>query len=425
MLKVFNKMKNWSKYVKVGLVVLILGFCGLFIFLHSQDMVGFSFGRPSNRGTSDTIGAPNLPQGESTSQAATPTGQPPSSQDGGTNDFAIITDAERIDILNAVNIAAHDYMWRSMNAPFISRFGYLYNPVTEEFVTVDSLVAKGFLSDEYLQYDIMILFLRMTDMVHLRDAATGHGGLVIFTGMDTITGIGLVCPSTPYFDYFYEIYREDLNTILLNMISCDGEIVRPAFADSVYQAVFSDISGILNPAEIRYMAYNSSHVFAVASVIGASHQMRYFLYEINSADSVTRLDFSLEGDRHPIAAINLAAPNFNFELWPDFPNFVIGGVEPPRLSLLSPEHSIFSQLTEFLVQQGYEQYADAMPEFMAATASYAYMVYGPYDAVLVTQGSGSPAAATGWRFHFVSGWQEAEAILQGLEGAPLYILNQR
>jgi hypothetical protein len=124
------------------------------------------------------------------------------------------------------------------------------------------------------------------------------------------------------------------------------------------------------------------------------------------------LGFRLENERYPIVMINLYAPNFNFGLLPDF------DIGQNKYALLPPENAVFSQLPNLLIEQELT-YENAVPDFMAATINYAYMDFIGSSAFLGVNSS------AGRRFYPVADWQEAEEILRGIEGAPLYILNQR
>jgi len=161
------------------------------------------------------------------------------------------------------------------------------------------------------------------------------------------------------------------------------------------------------------MAFDEEFAFVTASVVGESHFIRYYLFAVEDSN-LHLLVHGFEGVRHPIQAINQAAPNINAHLLP-FSEIGLG-----QHSLLPSDDSAFAQIIAALQTQGHIQ-PENQPTFAAATEDFAYLVFAGGGVLMVNAG-------TNWVLQTTVGWQQAEARMWELvdEGQvpPLYILRQ-
>jgi len=402
--------RNWSKFAKISVITLIIAAFGAYILLYNfgvidQDFFGNMLGRSAvteEMPTTDT-GHAGLEPEETTGEQGEPATERRSEE-------------ERQAILTSVLDAVEQYMREFSFNPIISRKGYLHNVSSGEYVTIELLERLGYLDEEYLAEDMLILYLRPRDLAQFDEidfdgVPAGQAvSLTVFLGYEKPTGIGL------YSQFGLQmIFRENLNNLLVNEYNPNnGAIFRPTAQDMVYQAVISMIQDTLPGTEvfIRYLAVDNAHGFVAFSTAGDGHSIiNYVLgleYENNQLAGVRLMAHGFEGTQHPKANINQAAPGFNFELMPDYD---IGSI-----SLTQSDTQAF--LANMIEMEQAEQIEDEVFAFISATASFAYAVseqgnafFGQYN--------------DGWNVVPIEGWRAAERLMaDNVNNPPLYIIWQ-
>jgi len=404
--------RNWSKFAKISAITLIIVAFGTYILLYNLDIIGPNF-------FGDIFG----------SAAAEESPVPDVGYAGQEPDEAVDIDIEATperrseeeqqvvlgSILSAVDTYVQEF---SQFNPIISRMGYLHNVSTEEYVTIELLGRLGLLSEEYLDEDAFILYLRPRDLM-LFDEITFESvpsagqmvSLTVFVAHETPTGIGLYSRFGAQ-----EIFRENLNLLLTDVYNPNnGEIYRPTVQDAVYQAVVEMISSS-NPdsaAFIRYLAVDNLHGFVAFTVAGDDNiiinHVLSLQYDGEELIGVRLLAEGFENTTHPKTDINQAAPSFNFELMPDYD---ITGINLSQSGVQAFVESF--AMRELL---GLEEYDILI--FASATDSFAYAVreqgnafFGQYN--------------NGWQVVPVEGWQVAETLMkENVNNPPLYIIWQK
>ncbi|MDR2166853.1 MAG: hypothetical protein LBE35_03245 [Clostridiales bacterium] len=393
--------KNWPRFVKMAMVVLVLGAGVVFVVFYTQGRIDFGFltdrGAAAAPPVEAEIPAENIP-------AELP--DPTAPQNVET--VPIVRDEEtRIEILSEIYVAATVFISQFPQTPFISNTGYLFDLTNETLITVEMLSATGLIGYEHLEEPKLLLFLRPADFAPFDEVEMPNSEqMTIFVGHETITGIGL------YSSFGYqEIFRENLNEILLSYMPYGGEIVRPMSAHPIFQAALGNLNQMAGQDhDVRYLAFDENFVFVTVSRVGESHQLQHYVFR-RDGDEISLMLANAEGARHPAQVINHAAPNFNFEL---LPYFEIG-----RNTLRVPDDAAF--ILEELRAANFIG-ADYEPEFAAVANFHAYLVFPGNQAFLGILGND-------WVFRQVSGWQEAEELLwewaqEGLVPYSLYILRQ-
>lgn len=412
----------WPKHIKLAVVGVVLFASVVFVVLYTQGRINFDFLTsnydPQNPQTPGEL----YENGDNYENIQGP--QIPNEDNG---NLTILRDEEtRLELLQEVHQGVMDYMnYFDNQLAFISGAGHLqiwqdqdpvfFNPL---FVTPQSLADAGFLSEEHLQEERHIFLIRPIDFLEFEeiDLPTSNE-MTVFVGHETVVGIGL------YSIYgYHEVFRENLNQILASYTPRNWyeDIIppqRPGAGHPMHQQATAIISSLMNgeSVDIRYMAFDEEFAFVAASANGQSHIMRYFLFAVEN-DDLSLLVHGFENVRHPIQAINQAAPNMILHLLPPWE------MGTGNRHLLPPDHPSFAQITTILQMQGHIQpELSSQPMFAAATENFAYMVFSGGGLLLANQ-------SAGWVLQNTVGWQEANARLWELaeEGQvpPLYILRQ-
>jgi hypothetical protein len=412
---VVQKMnRNWSKFAKISVITLIIAAFGTYILLYnlgvvSPDTFGDIFGSPAMPDEPTTLDVSYMGQGpeEAAGEDGEIAAERPSSEE---------KQAALASVLEAADAYVRDF---SQFNPIISRMGYLHNASLGEYVTVELLERLGLLDENRLTEDVFILYLRPMDLVQfdefVLESALSAGQMVslaVFVAHEVPTGIGL-------YSHFGEqlIFRENLNRLLLYEYNPDnGEIIRPTAQDAVYHAVVEMISDAHPGADvfIRYLAADDAHGFAAFSLTangnGVINHIFALEYENYELMGVRLLAAGLEVTQHPKADINQAAPNFNFDL---MPNYDITGV-----SLLPGNSPVFNDILGAMIQNGQLEEGHS-PIFMSATANFAYIVRAYGDVFFGRHDDG-------WEIAPIDGWRAAEALMAEItNNPPLYIIWQQ
>ena len=408
--------RNWSKFARISVITLFIAAVGTYIALYNLDIIDLGF---IGDIFESTVVAEETPpadvdyvgqETEDTTEGQEETAPQRRSEE---EQQAILAS-----ILEATEAYVRDF---SRLNPIISRLGYLHNASSGEYVTIERLVQIGSLGQEYLDEDVLILYLRPRDLLQFNEIVfegTPTAGqmveLTVFIGHETPMGIGL------YSRFGAQIiFRENLNSLLLNDYNPDnGAILRPTAQDAVYLAVESMISDVNAGADvfIRYLAVDDAHGFVAFSVAdgGQSQSITNFIlaleYVNNELTGVRMLASDFETTTHPKASINQAAPNFNFGLMPDY--------DITSISLLAEDSPVFQDIIAVMEQNGQleEEY---LPVFMSAASTFAYIVrtdgetfFGQYS--------------DGWNIVEIGGWQAAEGLMaDNVSNPPLYIIWQQ
>jgi len=392
----------------MAVVGIVLVASVVFVVLYIQGRIDFGFITGGSDGQVAAPGEDVSDAHENNNEIANDT-QSPEDEDIS----PVLRDEEtRFAILQDIHQGVLDYMSAVGNQiPFVTGAGHLQNWEDGSFVTPQHLARAGFLDDEHLEETRFIFMLRPADLVGFDGInMPPNTEMTVFVGHETVRGIGLYS-----IHGYQEIFREDLNQILESYTPRNWrEAVmppqRPSGASPIHQQATAIISSTANGADvdIRYMAADDDFAFVAASMAGEAHRIRYFLFSV-AGEGLSLLVHGFENVRHPIQAINQAAPNIDTHLLPDF----LGD----DLSLLTPDDPVFANLMAVLQAQGHiEPYNE--PIFASATEEFAYMVFAGGGVLLFNTGAG-------WELQTTIGWQQAEARMWELmEFPPIYILQQ-
>jgi len=406
--------RNWSKFATISVITLIIAAFGAYIVLYNLDIIGPDF-------FDDIFGGSSAVEEQIPPDAGYTNQEPDEVADSqGTEITTRRTPEEQQAILSTTLAAVEAYIRDfTPRNPIISSTGYLHNAALGEYITIELLVAQRHLDEEFLEENIMIFYLRPMDLVRFEEVVfdsipTGQMGfMTVFLGYEIPTGIALYSRFGKQ-----EIFRENLSELLLTDYNpnSNGEILRPTQHDTVYQAVVDMIQRELPQSEvfIRYLAVDNTHGFVAFSTAGNGHGIINYIFAIEDEEGFARfrvLAVGFENTQQPKVAINGAAPNFNFELMPNY--------DITSISLLSLDSSEFADVMEAMAM--IHQIEGELPAFMSVTPFFAYLVYEQGN-MFFGQNSND-----GWNITPIGGWQVAEGILsENVAGnPPLYIIWQR
>ena len=405
--------RNWSKFAKISVITLIIAAFGTYIALYNLDIIDQDFFGNIFEGAAvaEELPAPDVDY----------LGQEPEETTDGQGEIVVErrSEEEHQAILASVLTAVNAYIQHfSQFNPIISSMGYLHNVSSGEYVTLELLESMGYLSYEYLDEDLLILYLRPRDLNQFSEIAfdgVSAGQMVeltVFLGYETPIGIGL------YSRFGSQvIFRENLNHLFMNDYNPNnGEISRPTSQDAVYHAVVNMIRDALPGTDvfIRYLAVDNAHGFVAFSTAGDGHSIISYIIALEYTGSeltgVRLLAEGFEATQHPKANINQAAPGFNFELMPDY--------DITGTNLLSRDSPVFRDILEMMMQN--EQIGEEeSPVFISATPSFAYIALA-YGNTFFGQNN------DGWSIVAIDSWQAAENLMaDNINNPPLYIIWQQ
>jgi len=396
--------KVWSKPAKMAVVGFVLAVSVAFVVLYTQGFISLDFLTSNN---DSSISAPVDDMSDNDTGNNKNLANQPNNED---DEYAhTVRDREgRLEMLQHVYEVVLEYIDQSAHIPFVSAGGYLQIWQDWTLITTQYLVNEGFLDDEFLEEEKFIFLLRPMDFAGFDEVdIPSSAEMTLFVGHETVIGIGL------YSRYGYqEIFRENLNQILASYTPdfWTETMERPNSTHPLHQQATALISSLMNGADvdIRYMAFNDHFAFATASAVGESHRLRYYLFEVENGN-LSLLVHGFENVRHPIRAINQAAPSANLHILP----LTHTGAQ----GLLPPDSPVFSQIIILLHNEGHIT-DDTQPLFASATEDFAYMVFAGGGVLLVN-------TPIGWELQNTVGWQQAEERMRQLtENPPFYIIRQ-
>ncbi|MCL2415557.1 MAG: hypothetical protein FWD01_01985 [Defluviitaleaceae bacterium] len=312
-------------------------------------------------------------------------------------------------------------------APLISNMGYLFDYQTQEFVTIQTLVQTGHLSEEFSEFEAGILFLRPIDFEPFDEISLSNSSnLTIFLAYDRPTGIGLISSSEDR----AEIFRENLNAIFVDYNHRLGDVRQIRADDSEFELIVAAIQEfkILDgdadvDIDVRFMSANDKFVFAAVSERENSHIINnYILARQESGYTVEAKDF--ENARNLLAEINNNVPNFDFDLLPDY--------DIARISLIESDNF------EFVIQQiindelvgndsDNDQNSNANVVFVSGNNNFVYIVFEVeqnYD-INIQRFLGHSTQQSNWNIFHINNHSEARDMMLNLSPTsppPFYIL---
>jgi len=403
--------RNWSKFAKISVITLIIAAFGAYIALYNLDIIGPDFFR-------DAFGSAPAAEEPATPDVGYVRQEPVEVADG--QGEAVVeqrSEEEHRAVLASILEATNTYIQGiSQFNPIISVMGYLHNVSTGEYVTIGLLERLGYLGEEYLAEDALILFLRPVDLNQFGEIAfegIPAGQMVeltVFLGYETPTGIGL------YSRFGAQaIFRENLNQLIMNDYNPNnGAIFRPTSQDAIYQAVVEMITNAANATDvfIRYLAVDDAHGFVAFSTEEDVHSITNYVFSLARDEgslNLRVLAMGFEATLHPKAAINGAAPGFNLGLMPDY--------DITNTNLSQSDAEIF--LSALLALEQFEQVYEDYFVFVSATSAFAYAV-SVYGDIFFGQYN------SGWSAVPVDGWQAAQGLMaDNVNNPPLYIIWQQ
>jgi len=409
--------RSWSKFAKISVVTLVVAIFAAYFIMHNMGMINYDFIEDVFTGSSSETLDDIPPEDDGSGAFA---------EQGVDNDNTEVVSyrrshEEHIEILHTIHYAANAYLREiSHHSPVISNSGYLYNAGDNLPITLEMLTAFGFLDQYYDGEEVLLLYLRPMDMSPFEEVALDHlsqtqrDRMTVFLAYPTPVGFGLLSDHGEHI-----IYRENLNLLLLSYTPTLFDVVRPQSSDEVYRAVADMILDENDTHDdgrdvlfIRHLAVDDAHGFASFSFgrdPSTIHNLIFALEE--DAELTIRLvarDF--DSALHPKAAINSAAPNFNFNLLPNY--------DISRTDISEP--AVFTEILHTMRQNG-QLYEDAEPLFISASDAFAYIITNAGSAFL-----GHFTAADGWSIVPVDNWMVAEQLMSDFtHNPPLYIIWQQ
>ena len=401
--------RNWSKFAKISLITLVVAAFGTYVALYNLDIIGPGFFEDifGTKAASEEPAAPDAGYaGPEQEEAA-----------DGQREIAAErrSEEEHQAILLSILEAVEEYMREYQFNPIVSSMGYLHNISLGEYITIEFLERLGYLSNDYLEEDVIILYLRPMDLNQFNEItfegtpAGQMAALTVFLGYEVPTGIGLYSRFGSQ-----QIFRENLNHLIMNDYNTNnGEISRPTAQDAIYHAVVNMITDALPGVDvfIRYLAVDDAHGFVAFSTAGDGHSIINYIFSLAQEDGLINLRvmaLGFEATQHPKAAINGAVPSFNFELMPDY------DIASTTLS----ESDTQDFLAGLNAMEQFSQAEDDMFIFASATNSFAYAVNMHGNAFFGRH-------SDGWTVVPIDGWRAAESLMaDNVNNPPLYIVWQ-
>jgi len=295
----------------------------------------------------------------------------------------------------------------SQFVPFISRMGHLFDASAQEFVTLQRLVDKGVLSENYVQVEAAILFLRPVDFMPFEEIMLSNSDRHrIFLAYDTTLGVGLISGEGRHV-----IFRENLNELIAGYDYRQGEVRLPLRDDWEFAAILNAVHAWVSPMEFaleaRYIAINDVYAFAAISS-GDDGAIRNFILRLGAGGFyVVMADF--EDARQFIVDINNLLPDFYLGLLPDY--------DITRITLISNVH--FHIIIEDMRGEGLiDEYANIV--FLSGNNEFVYMIFDNEQRFL-----GHLTPNVGWRVEYVASFTQARELMMELSAnPPFYVLRQ-
>ncbi|MCL2396924.1 MAG: hypothetical protein FWC93_02550 [Defluviitaleaceae bacterium] len=405
--------RNWSRFAKISIISLIIAAFGAYFVLNHFGMVDFNALESMFRAPAQVAEDPPPTDIGSVN--------PPDEVEQPTDNEDIAperrSEEEHLAMLTTALAAAEAYVRNHhVSNPLISDMGYLYNVAKGRHIDVALLVSMQYLDEHFLDEDIFVLYLRPMDLMAFEEvdmygiAPGQRDRMAVFVAWQTPLGIGLYSVHGQYL-----IFREHLNQLLASYNRNNGEIWRPTADDVVYTAFVDMIDTTSDaPVFVRHMAVDDVHGFA-AFTTGDSQQLHNYIfaleYDENTFSRVSLIARGFEATAHPMVAINGAAPNFNFDL---LPNYDISDT-----ALLAADTRDFDEVLQAAIDHGWVNEEDE-PLFASTTPAFAYMVFD-HNRVFF----GQYAQGIGWSIAQIESWREAEEFMaETVAHPPLYILWQ-
>ena len=237
---------------------------------------------------------------------------------------------------------------------FITRSGYLYSIQNSEFITISSLVSNGFLSQNFLEYEIYILYLSPDSFYNFSEyefyISEEGASPQVFLAYSIIDGISLFSKNGYGF-----IFREDLNRILYRYNSNNGDIIHPSSNDSIFNLI--PIESFEN---IRYIAYDNAHL--IYAIYSESENIEFYVFDIYP-DNINLIAQFSNNNENPIRLIH-ENNSFNFN-----PNLL-----PVSFPFDNPiiENDIY---VSNIIQQIYDVYGIYNPIFYSSGIQFSYISF--------------------------------------------------
>ncbi len=314
-------------------------------------------------------------------------------------------------IKNVATVADIHKDTNSVTTTFISNNGYLYDynkkayvSINEYFSSQKALNVSEFLENKYLDYKLLLLYLKPSDLAQFRSLNIKSGDddeLQVFVACETKEGFVIVSDQSPG----GIIAREDLKSLLDSYNTKHGDVVRPKSENPEYVAIknavkkFAKLDGDI---DIRYMSADEKYSMVVISPKNNSSLLKgYVLAKNNGTWSVTVSNFETM-DRY-IQSVKAHLPDFNTDL-------------APRYNLHYELRQVKSDIDVNSLL------SDESPEvsFVCGSRNYVYIELEDGQGLLGYKNN------TFWHIYRIDNFLEGEAIMNSLSDtySPYYIFKQ-
>ncbi|MCL2168496.1 MAG: hypothetical protein FWB74_00560, partial [Defluviitaleaceae bacterium] len=237
-----SNSKGLPRFAKFALIFLVLGACASFVVLYATGRIEFEFFGQSAPASSD----------EGLNLESDSTEYPPDTTTESSDTYAPTArrDEEAWHAMLAnLHTVSSNYITSSAFHPFLTRGGFLYHLTEEAFITPEFFVSRNVLGEEYLAELKMIFYLRPVDFAGFDEIDLPPSNqMTVFVGYETVSGIGL------YSIYgHHEIFRENLNKILLSYTPASGPSGRASSGQHIFDITVPNLGENIN---VRYFAYD-------------------------------------------------------------------------------------------------------------------------------------------------------------------------
>lgn len=218
---------------------------------------------------------------------------------------------------DAAKAVAELYERFEVYSVYVSNKGYLYEYSSQNFITMDDLFEMTELNQEYRGEDVLILYLRPSDMARFSQlTVTSRNLLEIYTAYETMEGFVIYSPE----GYTGILHREDMQQLLQEYEYEHGQVKQVTYNSSDYEEMSYAIGAQYNGPysfDYRYLFMDDKYALAVVSPKDDTTDLSMFVLEnANNMWFIVLQD--IENASKHRQYINEQIPDFNLEIAPDY-----------------------------------------------------------------------------------------------------------
>ncbi|MCQ4727303.1 hypothetical protein NE664_11675 [Anaerotignum faecicola] len=202
----------------------------------------------------------------------------------------------------------------------ITHNGYLYNKAAEETITVDYLIANGYLSSKYVMQNYEVLLLNAADLkkyssLYIKDSEEGF--IVVAAAPHPSENMYLLTTANSAGG---AISSSQYAALLNNYYQNHGAIGRLSPSSENYNRILNFISMYESKYEEYFVrSITTDNKYAVVILSGKSSPNEVRQYILRRSGNIWEVVMSgLETDPRVLVSVNKALPDFNLELLPPY-----------------------------------------------------------------------------------------------------------